>query len=410
MSVANLILNQNNMIHESTSLDSFLINEAFYGKKDVSEIQTVLDKIYSAVMADPKQSIYGTSLARELESAVQKVFGFKSVSIIWSNRYGGGRTSPYTMPSAVVIHGFSTSLEYGSHQNGFYDTKHELMVYIQLDQSLFSDVGLTSEEMCGILLHEIGHNFDYSPANLIGAWFRVIMALIQLRPEGLLSIPITEWGRPIYQAIRNIDTFIQSYIPPIGILIRLIGKVRFNVIKFLRALLSPVSSIVAFPIALVYSPTKHLEQFFTRKKEVYADSFAAAYGYASEVISALEKMYAFQTGDPDAGPIMQFFYDFTRFQQEYVSLFLGGHGSDQKRLIKMIDKLEQDLKDPRLDSKVKAELIENINDARKCYDDLLNIDKDDRNKLTGIFRRMVDNWYAGKPYMIIPSLPAEYAE
>lgn len=391
------------------SIRNYLLDEAYLGKNPVSKIELAMSKIVDAISADPDKMIQGTQYAKDLEKAIKDVFGFKRVNVTWSYRPGGG-IGPYTMVSSIIWHSGSSSFTYGTNKSGFYDKDHELTVYIQMDQALVTTFHMSAAEMTGILLHEIGHNFDYSCWSIYNAWYTLLVQLLSGDILSILNVPIQEWGRPVYQAVLNIDTYIQSSIPPIGTVLRAVGKVSFNISRFLQGLFSPLTVLFTLPIMALYAPLNYIQNFFTRKKERFADSFAASYGYGKETISALEKFESVRTGNPEAGPVMQFFYDIARFQQESISLFLGGHGSNQQRMIKIIDKLQKDLNDKQLSPAMKAELLEILNQTKSDYDKMINLDEENKNKLTGIFRRLVDNWYDGKSHMIIPSFGYEYAE
>lgn len=420
MNIVQLMSICESMNTQPERFEDLFLDEAYFGTKRVQSIQDAMDKIVAKVTSDKDVVIEGSALDRELESAVKETFGFKSVHIYWANRAGAGMTGPYTMPGAIILHSGGTisgsktaNLAYGSYENskdGFYDKNHELSAFIQMDTSLIYEFNMTSEELVAVLLHEIGHNFDYSPFTVIGAWYTVLMNLIAGDFGVLLNIPIQEWGRPVLMALRNLDTYMQMYIPPLGVIAKLIGRVSFNVSRFLTGILSPVSTIFTAPIYILYSPFSWFQNTFARKKEMYADSFAASYGYGSELVTALDKIADVMTGNPNAGPFMSFFYDFARLQNEIMALGMGGHTSNQRRAIKVINKLEEDMKNPAIRPEARAELNAKYQEMKNTYDKIVNMDEDGKNKLTAAFRRMVDNWYAGKPYLFIPSIGYDYAK
>lgn len=383
-----------------------LIDEAFFGKTKVKKIQDAMDAIVQEIRENPDTMVHGTPLADNLNRAIKETFGFAAVHVYWGNRIAGG--NPHTRPSVYIFHAFNESLEYGKHQNGFYDYNNELRCYIQMDQTLVTECNLTSEECVAILLHEIGHNFDFSPASVLKGWIQVYYALLNL--ENLANMVVAEYGRGIIMPLTNIDTYIQKYIPPVGTIVRLIGRVSFNVQKFLTMILSPALAVTLVPVYVLYSPFSHLQNILLRKGEVYADSFAASYGYSAEIATALDKLIDENSRYNFGGPVMEFFSDMYRFDQEVVALAMGGHGSNQKRLIKIMDKLQSDLRNGDFDASMKADLQKEIQRTKDVYDKMLNVDKTQRDTATHVFRRCVDNWYAGKPYMIVPNIGNEYAK
>src|SRR5699024_1906219 len=133
------------------------LDEAYYGSNKVSKIQSAMDKIYLKLKHEPNANIQKSDENRELQKAIQDVFGFQSVRIYWSNRPHVG-LGPYTMPGAKILHtGTDSLLKVGS--TGHYDKMHELRVYIQMDNMLVNQCDMNAQEMTAILLHEIGHNF-----------------------------------------------------------------------------------------------------------------------------------------------------------------------------------------------------------------------------------------------------------
>lgn len=391
------------------------INEAYFGDETVQKIESAMIKIHKLIVDDKNIVIYKTKEAKELEEAVKDTFGFKKVRIYWSNQPALGGMGPYTRPGAVIIHSASTGITYGTNKKGFYDSQHELMVYIQMDQNLVTDCNLTPREMTAILLHEIGHNFDYSPATIFEAWYGFLQVIMSGKIQNILTYAVRtgvqEYGRDVTMFISNAHDYLLNVIPVFGRMVRAIGKVSFNITKFIMALLSPVTAVVSVPTYLLLCPFSYLSNFFARKKEVYSDSFAAAYGYAAEIGTALEKINVAMNINHNGervGP-MTFFYDLTLFQAEVIAFAMGGHRTNQQRMISMLDAMKTDLKDPNLPADVKKDLQKKVDDAEKVYREISNLDNDQRKTFTTWFRGLVDSWYAGKPYMLIKPIDDQYA-
>ena len=71
----------------------------------------------------------------------------------------------------------------------------------------------------------------------------------------------------------------------------------------------------------------------------------------------------------------------------------------------MIDKLEKDLAKSDYSPAVKVELKQQIDKMRSTYKDVVSLNDNDRLVITSGFRQMVDNWFDGKDYIIIPHNP-----
>lgn len=415
------IMNESSMINES--IDDYILDEAYFGVNAVDPILNVMADISLAVKANPNIKLNNDKLNTKLQDAVQKVFGFKKVKIFWANNPSIGM-GPYTITSSVILHSGSGALAYGSNSTGFYDENAELDLYVNMDNQLFVACDLTPKEATAILLHEIGHNFDYSAYNIINSWSVVIqiistlarggnIASNKLRLQQLLVQTLgVEYGKNIIGAAMNIPEYISNLIPPVGVVIRGFRKISFNITKFINNLFSPISILITIPVAAIMTPLMWLGNFFTRKKEVFADSFAASYGYASELATALDKLDKTLTGanNYQEGTFMAALADLTLVNRDIICLAQGGHTTTQRRLIKMIDKLEKDIASGKYDPSLKKELQRQLENSKETYNTIIGLDGDKKNKFTSYVRQLFDSWYAGKPYMAINSFNDEYAE
>lgn len=391
------------------SFQDFILDEAYYGSNKVSKIQSAMDKIYLKLKHEPNANIQKSDENRELQKAIQDVFGFQSVRIYWSNRPHVG-LGPYTMPGAKILHtGTDSLLKVGS--TGHYDKMHELRVYIQMDNMLVNQCDMNAQEMTAILLHEIGHNFDYSPFTVLDVWFQLYALLLSF-PVGwvtaLIQYPVQEYGRDVIQFIYNVDDWIAKNIPPIGTIYRAVGKITFNISKFLSALFSPVSAIASIPAALVFTPFAWIGNFILRKQERVADSFAVSYGYGPQLISGLDKLANYMTVDDCNLGIMQFFYDCALFQNDMITMAMGGHTSNQQRAIQALNDMKTSMNDRSLDPELRKECKRVYQECQEVYDKYVNMPDNERAGITKQFRKMVDNWYNGKNYMLMPQVSNEY--
>lgn len=408
----------------------FPLDEAYFGKKPVEKIQKAMDKVYAVVMANPQINLQNAPEARDLEKAFCDVFGVKSCSIYWSNQAGMGlgTKGPRTWPHVKMLHSEDAGLKYGTHSNGFYDKNHVMSMYISTDQTLFTEAGYTSAEMVAMLLHETGHNFDHSMWTLINDWMMIcqnILDVITAQPGMVIpkavgaavgtgiGFAIKEKGRGVIQTLSNIDDMIMNCIPPIGTIMRMVGRVGFNFMKVLLAIFSPVTATLMIPPMILMTPFTHLANLYKRKGEVSADSFAASYGYSSEMVTALEKAEAYMYQQKDAeDSFLTPFYDLAMVQADILNMLMGLHGNTQQRAKRMMDKLDKDLERSTLSAADKAEIKKEKERLMATYDKFMNCDNQVQGALTKIFREMVDSWYAGKNYMFVPILERNttYAE
>ena len=387
----------------------YRINEVYVGKKGAGNIEKICTQIVDKINKSPTINMEREPESGMLEDAIQQCFGFRKVEVYWAHHASGGM-GPYTFVGSKIFHANSKSFAPGTkHPNGFYDERHELSIIIVMEQEPITVCGLTGGEVTALLLHEIGHNFDFSPDTMFEAWSNLYISMFYtLGISELIRNFQAEYFRSIYKVMLNFDDMIAKALPPIDHMRHALGPFFNKFSAFMRALLSPTILITA-PLAFLHSPLTHLQQYFTRKSEEYADSFAATYGFGPELATSLDKfdkLYVHGGKDLDkTNAFMAVLYDLSLCQIEIVRLCTGGHGTTQTRTIKVIDKLEKDLAKSDYSPAVKVELKQQIDKMRSTYKDVVSLNDNDRLVITSGFRQMVDNWFDGKDYIIIPHNP-----
>lgn len=408
--------------------EQYPLDEAYFGKRPVEKIQEAMDKIYRLVMIDPDIVLQDVPESQMLEQAIIKVFGFKTCSIYWANRAGlmapsfrygkitvPGSNGPCTLPRVAMFHPFDKNFRYGSFENGFYDKDHVLHVSINMDQTLFTIGELSSAEAVAIILHEIGHNFDHTIWSVAKGWAMIGKYLYDISGDMPREIAIAKGSQIAFSIIlshipkglyyaTNMDDIINNMIPPLGKIIRLVGKVQFNLSRIIVSLFT-LKEYFFIPRIVMLTPFRYFVNTFLRKSETYADSFAASYGYAPELVSALEKLSRYVSGDPTSDtPILNILYDIGNLYIEIVNLCYGGHGTTQQRSIRMMEKLRRDIKESGLnsnDSKVIYKELDRLEQFHKSY---INMDEDRRKTMTGMFRKLMDAWMNGSSYKVTGNL------
>lgn len=390
------------------------LQEAFVGKEPVSKIQKAMDKIVAYLESTPMGKMNDTPLDRELEKAIKDVFGFGYVDVFWSDTPSliGG---PYTIPNATIFHiSDSKSFAYGKNARGFYDKDHELHCVIHINRDVVVNAHLTSAELTAVLLHEIGHNFDYSPYKMLLAMIGVLQLLY-----GNIAV-LSNWAvselaplSSLYPRLRNLDAMIADILPPFRYITRFLYAIGSGLTKFTLAALSPINFVTSIPTALINSPFTYISNIFTRKGERFADSFATMYGYGPEIASGLDKIIGESMGMNDVTynvPVLKTLYDLSMLNQEIVTLALGGHESNQRRMINMMNMLKKDLEDPNISPSMKKEIRREIDRSQKTYEQMLNLNGEQRDTLTHAFRRVVDGWFSGKPYLFVDSIGDDFVK
>lgn len=403
-----LVQNKLNEAHQR------MLDEAFLGEEPVYPIQKAMDKLYQWNKENLNRKLNGSAPAKELEAAVQKVFGFKLVDIFWAE---GSRTGPYTMmPYMWIYYDPNSSFAYGKNANGFYDKDHKLSVYICMNRSMMNeDTGfyLTSREAVAMLLHEIGHNFDYSPFRVSEAFYQMIINIVSFNFSTIGSDIVIHYTRPVITRLRELDTMIADILPPYRPAIRSLSGAVDRFIRTGNVVMSPF--ILPFILMnLAISPLYYILNLFGRKKERYADSFAATYGYGNDLTTGLDKFHNITSGVTDKAlgelPIYKQLASLARAETELLNIAMGAHESNQKRAAAMIDKLKKDADDPNISPRMKAQLKVKIKDLENTYNAMAGMNSDQKKTLTTRIRMVVQNWYDGKTYFFVPSAGNDYAE
>lgn len=412
-----LTINNNNDTLDEVFLESCLIplDEAFFGKNPIQPIQKAMDKIYDLVMESPNIVITNTSENKALENAIQKVFNFKSVSIEWSNSKiapGYMTINAYTFTPSNITK-ISDSVKYGTFLNGkegFKDSGKS-KIYITLDTALFTEMGITSQEGVAMLLHEIGHNFDLSIMTVLDAWLNVFTMLYEI----IISIPkgtalktiltkssnelIALFGRGIQQKVFNLNAYIVDAIPPLAKVGAGLQKFSINLQRFFSKLLAP-TAVIGIPLLFLIMPFSYVFTGTKRAGERYADTFAATYGYSEELISALEKVNKYTIVDPKKDNTYVNVFGGLALTYREILCMTDYHQSNQTRLVKVMDKLEKDLKGVK-DPNLKKDIQDELKRCRDLYNSIVNMPDDQRIPFLTTFRQMMDKWYNGKPYLLI---------
>ena len=389
------------------------LNEMYQGKESVKTIEELMTKIEKMIRKNKFVDVNATPEGKALDAELCKVFGFRSAHLMWiKDPTMMNFTGPCTLPGSKVIIPVNEHLKQGNFRNGFYDNKHIMDVIVLMPTAIVSTCDLTGPEMTAVLLHELGHNFDYTPFAITYSYICVIMDIINLivnfgprlavDTAADMAVYHSSAARRIWMEWKNLPDTIGKILPPLGIVLYGVGAARAACMKLLNYLLIPAVVTVAIPTYLFRMPFSWLSNFFTRKSETYADSMAAAYGYGAEQISALEKFNThFSTFSKAPAGILAIPDNIILAYNEILTLALGGHGTHQQRLLRMIDSLKYDLKDPNIDAKTRKQVTGEIARLEEMYNKIVYLNDDDRRLLTKVVRQIVDQWYAGTTYDVM---------
>lgn len=431
------------------------MNEVYLGGSAVAGIQSVMDQIVQTLTDNPTAVMVRDPLSKKLEDEVQKAFGFKKVVIQWRSTGGVQVIWPDLLIANYGRERFNhlndQSFKQGTHDKGFYDKNHTARIYIFMDTTAITDYNCNAREMTASLLHEIGHSFDYTPARLVSDIYNVANMLIEIASmrkvvsiattaarnqaqaddpvagatvgyftdimdkasevamiKRLAMIPISAipFSKEVYMKISSIREYILSYMPPIQPLAKTLRTTKARVVKFFTAITMPFKyrdAVKAFahnfssPINILFAPISLLFSILGKQTEIYADSFAATYGYAEDLAFAIHKCTRGAV-TPNVNKDTQIFggfYDLAYCYMEFNSLVSSGsrHPATLKRVRRMIDKLERDIKSDNTDPALRTELQLQLDNLQKAYDHIVDMDETNYTFISTMFTKLMSAYY-----------------
>ena len=409
------------------------LDEAFLGDGKLKNAEKIVERIVDKVNKNNSINIHKEPEFKQLNDELKKVFGFDDFCIYWANDpWGGTKLSlkfdadtgelrgfgfnyglgPYTMLSSSLFYNydkkFTGKLINAKKGKGVYDDEHRLTCIVVFEQSYIYNGQLTAREVLAIILHEIGHNFDFSPMRLLGNWIMLILGVCTLQFIPILLNQILTYGKNKWSTVvlNEWHDMVAKAIPPIDWIRQTLGKATQPVISAVMPWIGTALSLPILPIKLLMAPLSYFINTFNRKGEEYADSFATTYGYGPELITGLDKLYnATSIGNQnivnrkDIPKGLALIYDLQMVRSEFFSTITGHHGSNQQRALKQLYQLEKDLKTNNYPPTMKRSIQRELDEMKKVYNQMLHLNDNDRMVVTNSFRQLVDKWYDGKPYM-----------
>lgn len=359
--------------------DLHVLQEAYYGKpKEFIEIEKRLEKIIEMIRLQketPSLAVNINSMKEleEIEAIFTKFFKNYKTSITFyapiSYKYN---YNAYTVPSSL-------SYFRKDPNNKRIARAEDLFINVNVDIGLVYGLDMTAQELMACILHEIGHCFDASLFMLltnvcimprtkeisnafIGTAFATFIRAIQSsKPVAHLY---QEFNRIVSQnptlnkIFSDINMILTDALITLGQFSMLMNglKVGINLQSYIFKLIQP-------------------SNMFGYAAEKFADSFATSYGYGKDIASMMHKVErrkGFIIQDTVSKiPILNIGYDFTKVYLTALCSLTDPHPNTATRIQSQLNKLKRDLNDPKLDPKVKREMMDNIHDLEQYINDVV---------------------------------------
>lgn len=365
-----------------------VVTESYVGrtptlKKAEKELQKVIEIIntFDNVSFETAKMVNYTAPCKKFNSLLSEEFGTTIlVNFTPKDRIGAGAYTPVTS----TIFGFtSTAIEY--EKTGKLKSHNRVLpIFVTISYSVINEYRLTSDELMGIILHEIGHNIHHIPIiNTLN------IPILLLRP--LLGAAMGEVDR-IVSVVEGVPIINQGvrFINIINKFFKDITGDRLNFVKLFVKIMNGATLLI------VIDPLRHFVGYLGER---YSDSVATAYGYGEGLANGLLKIH--NTTAPSTYNKVVYSNKITAFGDVFLLAFVdicmmitlrSVHPAVGHRIKNSLNKLERDLAEGDYPPQVKAELKQDIKTLRKTYEDYLNAEDRQKNEMAIFYRKYFERY------------------
>lgn len=374
---------------ESTTSDVYIqraIDEAtYYGRNQyLLKGERILDEMIE--LGKKYQTMTGEFAKKqyELEEIFKKVFGFESFTLNSSIMQLCPLSFLYNSLGACTIvqasyikyakmatpGGITYVVDFDKNHKGVAfkkDAKYKMNMFLGMD--LFMDYGpdtLTGAEIMAITLHEIGHNFYVGPVREITTDVVRLLSfgdLTTMLSGELIFLLLTTGSREVDARLGQTE---KSFMRQVGTIVGTVGTPILQIKRLLNAIRDFNIAIEMLNGAIYFIrnvPSKILKGAIGYDAEKYSDAFAAAYGYSSELASALMKIQNIHIQPlkdvQGAQLVINFIKAFGMIPWLLIETFIDEHPNNQQRLrnqIKFMEQAASSVKDPKLRAEYQRDL------------------------------------------------------
>lgn len=374
--------------------NSVVMQESYFGKRpEFVKAESIVESIRKIIRSGKSTgTISLTQENKSLENIFKKVFGFKEVHILWIDAVV---PNAFTIVSSFVYKGSKESKFIVKDLNkGYYDANHSDILFVALYTGLLGEADLSNEEFMGVILHEIGHNFDYSPYNVIRGITQKFVTP-DLKKQYYEQM---KKGADFNAQHKFTDDIYKEYLDlheKVVIKNKVIRTITSSVLKTGVLVTLPVLFIAGSIAWCFWNMRKTIKSLNDKKMENFADSFAVAYGYGSWCMGGLNKLAAYPKNLKNSSMFTKVLVDIYNCESEFCDLLTEEHGSNQERISLAISKLERDLKQGDFPPNMKVDLEKELQRLKDLQKQILTYNKDEWNYVTVTYRRIMQFLFKG---------------
>lgn len=419
------------------------VSEAYFGKtpnlikaekilaKIIKEYKVPLEKVGKRRVDVAKFN--SSPLNIELQNLFIEEFGFKEMVIHWN---GDIKVNALTLPKSFVktFNGSMPLMPKKQADGKYYDSYHSYLCVIEINMGII-DIGCTPEELMAVILHEIGHCFECTPVTVATSvldyamipllFYQYFKSLeIAATAVGWLADPakvmMFKHSRLIIAAFRyfklsfsvmkkavhlTVAKYFENDLPEMfkeefkkfdQWLIKHQDKVIQKWNKYLKErkkedkdakhninisealhVLDILDDILYFgPVAYAYDGYRAMTGY---SGEVFADSFATAYGYGPGFNSFQNKVdkYKFkrnvETKVYSKSNYFLIFNQYINCMFGFLAYIMDPHPMDQTRMKNQCDKLRKELQNEEIPYKLRESIEKDLERCEKEYQEYLKL-------------------------------------
>ena len=438
------------------------VQEAYFGKtKNLLEAEQILGQIINKLklksidgipkrVVDKAISINQSKENKKLCECFQKEFGFKEMVIRWDGR---PTVNAFTHGAGGLIKFASSGKPKLPVKQGdrYYDSQHEYICCVNVFAGLI-DEGITKGELMAVILHEIGHNFECTPLNNLYLvtdylwipvyFFRITSALkpalnilsgvkdfsstvkgslylyraynYMLQAIGLLELQYynehnSEIMKKYFEALdkhikENKNKIIELWKARIKEWKEWEKEIKKDKDQFNVSLAGRLmGDWICIILDGVFEPLNLAHDIYDSQSrysgEVFADSFATAYGYGAETVSFQSKVSKMRTNNIylDKKNKYNVYNQYLVVMSMITNSILDCHPMDQTRMKNQINKLRRELESSDVPDNMKKSIKSDLDKAEKLYDAYLNMD-DKEHEISVLInlRNLNETYFGGK--------------
>ena len=379
-----------------------LFMEAYYGKlPEFEEIEMLFDSIIKRARADGYDSNPNKYVeTKKIEKIFAKVFRLKKMVLYW---IPSNVKNAYTVTiQSILLFGESKDYIEKRTDRGFYDTSGRSVFTVYAYTGLLQkDINLSANELTAILLHEFGHNFDYSKYHMIS-----FLVDCLLNPGYANSIEnnksIEDHNKIKDEYLKNTKKYWNKIYASKPERKRKDREYKRAMEKALRTgmfqkTIRFIASTLTLPFILIISLPVQLLSLDGKKGELFADSFATSYGYGSDLITGLEKLGDVSKIKVEHSKGLDIMRDLNNCMDEIFIGLLEIHGTTQERCKETIKKLEADIRSSDFPPELEEELHDELNKVKARYMELLTVSENGDDKILKSWRKICNVIFGGAP-------------